>query len=151
MKHLLVPVDFSNASNLVVERAGELAQELPARIVLLHVDEPKPVCVALGDAVSVTGVAWPLETPKRISARQARLSSLAGPLKVSGVEVESVALVGLVVDDILEQADKYRADYIIVGSQGHLAASHLFSRIVFNDILNRTACPMILFPLKPDA
>jgi nucleotide-binding universal stress UspA family protein len=55
------------------------------------------------------------------------------------------------VDDILEQADKYRADYIIVGSQGHLAASHLFIGIVFNDILNRTACPMIVVPLKPDA
>ena len=151
MKHLLVPVDLSNASHFVVEKAGELAQELPARIVLLHVDEPKPVCIALADAVSLTAAAWPLETPKRISARKARLSSLAGPLRASGVEVESVALVGLVVDDILEQADKYHADYIIVGSHGHLAASHLFSGIVFTDILKRITCPMIVVPLKPDA
>jgi len=36
MKNLLVAVDFSDASNLVVQKAGDLAQQLSARIVLLH-------------------------------------------------------------------------------------------------------------------
>ena len=39
-KNLLVAVDFSEASKLVVQKAGELAQQLSARIVLLHVVEP---------------------------------------------------------------------------------------------------------------
>jgi nucleotide-binding universal stress UspA family protein len=50
MKNLLVPVDFSDASNLLVEKAGELAQELTARVVLLHVDEPKATHVGSEDA-----------------------------------------------------------------------------------------------------
>ena len=97
----LVPVDFSDASKLVVKRAGELARELPTRILLLHVDEPQS---AYGDFGATLVAAWPLETPKRISKLKARLTSLADPLKASGVEVDSVAIVGLVVDDILEQA-----------------------------------------------
>jgi nucleotide-binding universal stress UspA family protein len=55
------------------------------------------------------------------------LTSLANPLRASGIDVDSVAIVGLVVDDILEQAQKYRADYIILGSHAHLSASHLFN------------------------
>ena len=102
MRNLLVPIDFGDASNLVIEKAGELARELPARIVLLHVDEPRAYA-SLGDAATLVA-AWPLETPKRISKLKARLTSLANPLRASGIEVDSVAIVGLVVDDILEQA-----------------------------------------------
>ena len=48
MKTFLVAVDFSDAANLVVEKAGGLAQQLSARIVLLHVFEPKPAYVPMG-------------------------------------------------------------------------------------------------------
>ena len=146
MRNLLVPIDFSDASYLVVEKAGELARELPARILLLHVDEPRAYA-ALGDAATLVA-GWPLQTPKRISKLKARLTSLANPLKASGVEVDSVAIVGLVVDDILEQAHKYRADYIILGSHGHFAARHLFNGNVFAGILKRPTCPVIIVPVK---
>ena len=145
MKNFLVPVDFSDASNLLVEKAGELAQELTARIVLLHVDEPKASYVGSEDAVVA---AWPLATPKRMARLEARLASLADALEDSGIEVESVALVGLVVDDILEQAEKCRADYIIMGSHQHLAAHHLFNGNVFTGILRRSRCPTIVVPVK---
>ena len=75
MRNLLVPIDFGDASNLVVEKAGELARELPARILLLHVDEPRAYA-ALGDVATLVA-AWPLETSKRISKLKARLTSLA--------------------------------------------------------------------------
>ena len=147
MRNLLVPIDFGDASNLVIEKAGELARELPARIVLLHVDEPRAYA-SLGDAATLVA-AWPLETPKRISKLRARLTSLANPLRASGIEVDSVAIVGLVVDDILEQAQRYRADYIILGSHGRLSARHLFSGNVFAGILKRPTCPVIVVPVKP--
>lgn len=148
MKNLLVPIDFSNASNLLVEKAGELAQELTARVVLLHVDEPKATHVGSEDALVA---AWPLATPKRISHLEARLASLADALEFSGVKVECVALVGLVVDDILEQAEKYRADYIIMASHGNLATHHLFNGNIFASILKRSPCPTIVVPVKGDA
>ena len=65
MKTFLVAVDFSDAANLVVEKAGGLAQQLSARIVLLHVFEPKPAYVPMGETAGVViGAAWPLTTPQ---------------------------------------------------------------------------------------
>ena len=106
-KNLLVAVDFSEASNLVVDKARELAQELSARVVLLHVMEPKAVPVPKRDSKGAIGAAWPLQTPKRLSGIKARLNSLAKPLKVLGIEVESIAVAGLLLDEILDQAGKY--------------------------------------------
>jgi nucleotide-binding universal stress UspA family protein len=74
------------------------------------------------------------------------LASLADVLEDSGIEVESVALVGLVVDDILEQAEKYCADYIIMGSHQNLATQHLFNGNVFTGVLKRSPCPTIVNP-----
>ena len=150
MKNLLAAVDFSDASNCVVEKASELGQELSARIVLLHTVEPVTTHLSLKDQRDgVFAAAWPLQTSKR---RKARLNSLALPLRAAGLDVETVAHVGLVVDDILTQSVKYHADLIIVGCHGHLATQHLFSGNVLTGILRRQPpCPMLVVPAKADA
>lgn len=40
MKTLLVPLDFSDATGQLVTEAAQIARQLSARIVLLHVVEP---------------------------------------------------------------------------------------------------------------
>ena len=150
-KNLLVAVDFSEASNLVIDKGRELAQQLSARVVLLHVVEPKAVHVPKRDSKGAIGAAWPLQTPKGLSRFKARLNSLAKPLKVLGIEVESVAVVGLLLDEILDQAAKHRADYIILGSHGHPAARHLATGNLTSGILARLACPLIIVPTQAGA
>jgi nucleotide-binding universal stress UspA family protein len=151
MKTFLVAVDFSDVANLVVQRAGGLAQQLSAKIVLLHVFEPKPAYVPVGETMGVViGAAWPLTTPQGLADQEARLNSLADLLKVVGVEVEYVTIVGLLVDEILEQSVKYHADYIILGSRGHVAAQHFLSGNVFTEILPRLTCPLIVIPAKSE-
>ena len=48
----------------------------------------------------VIGAAWPLTTPQGPSEEEERLDSLADVLKALGVQVETVAVVGLLVDRI---------------------------------------------------
>jgi hypothetical protein len=52
------------------------------------------------------------------------------------------------VDEILEEADKCHADYIILGSHGHFSAQHLYNRNVFIGILKQTAFPVIMIPVE---
>ena len=151
-KNLLVAVDFGDASNLVVQKAYALAQQFSARIVLLHVFEPKPAYVPVGETAGIViGAAWPLTTPQGLADQEARLHSFADLLKAAEVEVEFVAVVGLLVDEILEQSVKYDADYIILGSRGHVAAQHFLSGNVFTEIVPRLACPLIVIPAKSDS
>ena len=152
MKTLLVAVDLSDAADLVVEKAGKLAQQLLAKVVLLHVFEPKPAYVPLGETAGVViGAAWPLTTPQGPSEEEERLDSLADVLKALGVQVETVAVVGLLVDEILEQSVECDADYIILGSGGRVESQHFLTGNVFTEIVPRLTCPMIVIPAKTDS
>jgi nucleotide-binding universal stress UspA family protein len=147
MKTLLVPVDLSDASKLVLEKAFELAQQLSARVVILHVVEPVATYVPVGATMDVIAAAPPpVETTESLSSPDPRLEALAQPLQAAGLTVEIISLIGLAVDDILEQAQKQHADYIMLGSHGHGALHHLFSGSVVTGVLKRAKCPIIIVP-----
>ncbi|MFZ0711042.1 MAG: universal stress protein [Terrimicrobiaceae bacterium] len=149
MKTLLVPVDLSDASKHVLEKAAELAKQLPAKVVLLHIVEPVASYIPVGATMDVIAAAPPpMETTESLSAPDARLQSFAEELKATGVEVEAVTIIGLAVDDILEQAAKRHADYVILGSHGHGALYHLFSGSVVTGILKHSKCPIIVVPSR---
>lgn len=151
MKTILVPLDFSDASSFIVSKAAELAQQVSARIILLHIVEPVATYVPVGATMDVIAAPAPLETAENIEAHEKRLASLAQPLRANGLEVETHAFVGLAVDDILDQAAKHRADYILLGSHGHGALYHLFSGSVVTGVLKRSSCPVIVVPAKTAA
>ena len=60
--------------------------------------------------------------------------------------METVTDVGLVVDDIFEQAGTYHVEYIIRGSDGHGALYDLFSKSVVMKTLKHVKCPIIVVP-----
>ena len=147
MKTLLVAVDLGKASTHVARRAGELAQELSAKIVLLHVVEPKAAPLPATKSKRVTtGAAWPMRTPKSQANLEARLKSVAEPLKAAGIEVKTVVLAGLLADEILDQSAQCHADFIILGSHGK-STQHLVSgQDAFTGMLRRLKCPLIIVP-----
>jgi nucleotide-binding universal stress UspA family protein len=147
MRTLLVLVDLSDVSKPVLEKTAELAQLLSARVVVLHVAEPVATYApveATEDLVVPRNP--PVDTMEDFSATNSLLKSLEEPLEAVGVEVETVIHAGLVVDDIFEQAAKYHADYIILGSHGHGVLYHLFSKSVVTNTLKHAHCPIIVVP-----
>jgi nucleotide-binding universal stress UspA family protein len=147
-KTLLVAVDLGKASSSVASRAGELARSLSAKIVLLHVAEPKaaPLLAGKGKRAPM-GAAWPLRTPKSQAQLEQRLGVIAEPLKAAGIEVKTYVVAGLLADEILHQSGECRADYIVLGSRGK-ATQHLVSRQdALTGMLRRLKCPLIIVPV----
>jgi len=148
MKTLLVPVDFSNASGVLIERAGGLARDLGARLVLLHVVEPVATSVPVGASMDILTAAPPPE-PVDTGVAEARLKALAAGL--SGLTVDCRAVLGIASEDILACAGEEGADYIVMASHGHGALYHLFSGSVVTGVLKRAACPVIIVPARHPA
>src|SRR6188768_3057901 len=144
MKTLLVPVDFSDSTEDVLAQAAELARQVSGRIVLLHITEPVAEYVPVGASMDVLSAAPPPLEIENIAAQEDRLTGLAKPWKDAGLTVDAVSVVGLAVDDILEQAERQKADYIILGSHGHGALYHLFSGSVVTGVLKRATCPVLV-------
>lgn len=147
MKTLLVPLDFSDMTDRVLAEAADLARALEARLLLVHIVEPVATYVPVGASMDVIAAAPPQPAEVQdLSADEARLRSLAQPLAAAGLPVECLAIVGLAVDDILDQAAKCSASYIVLGSHGHGALYHLFSGSVVNGVLKRATCPVVVIP-----
>lgn len=149
MKTLLVPLDFSDSTTSVLARAVEIAREFSAKLVLLHVVEPVASYVPVGATMDVIAAVPPVIDEKENLANVAhRIAALAEPIRSTGLEVDEEVVVGLAVDDIVDQAKVSNADYIVLGSHGHGALYHLFGGSVVTGVLKRSPCPVIVIPAK---
>ncbi|HTO03461.1 MAG TPA: universal stress protein [Opitutus sp.] len=142
MKTILTPIDSSVASNAVVATASVLAKALPARVVLLTVVQP-PVFTAEYTAV-LENVAEIVAIGEKAAANH--LARHQAKLEADGVSVESVQFTGAPVVHIIEQANKARADFIVMGSHGHTAVYDLLVGSTTHGVLKRAQCPVVIVP-----
>jgi len=149
MKTILTAIDFSPISQKVVNGAGQLAAAMGARLVILNVAEPIAAYVPVGAAMDVITAPMPME-PADLNAVKERLNQFAAPLLSEGLNVETVALVSLPVDGILDQATALQAAMIVLGSHGHGAVYQLFSGSVVTSVLHRSHIPVTVIPVHAD-
>jgi nucleotide-binding universal stress UspA family protein len=149
MKTILTAIDFSPISQKVVDGAGQLAAAMGARLVILNVAEPIAAYVPVGAAMDVITAPMPME-PADLNAVKERLNQFVAPLLSKGLNVETVALVSLPVDGILDQATALQAAMIVLGSHGHGAVYQLFSGSVVTSVLHRSHIPVTVIPVHAD-
>jgi nucleotide-binding universal stress UspA family protein len=147
MKTLLVAVDFSEASRQIIASAADLARDLSARMVLLHVVEPVASYVPVGAAMDVIEAAPPPIMQEDLKVQREHLLRLTEGL----VNTDTVAIVGLAADEIVIQSKEQAADFILLGSHGHSALYHLFAGSVVTGVLKRSKVPVIVIPISKDA
>jgi nucleotide-binding universal stress UspA family protein len=141
MKTILAPIDFSAISDAVINEAATLARALEGRVVLLTVIQPPLIMseyAVLMDIAEITAAG------EKHAARQ--LEKIGEKLKADAVSTECVQVVGPPVTHIVEQADKYRADYIVMGSHGHTAFYDLLVGSTTHGVLMRAKCPVVIVP-----
>jgi len=141
MKTILVPVDFSPVSESVVKEAAALARSLDGRVVLLTVVQ---LPVVLNEYDALVDIAKITAAGEKNATRQ--LEKLEEKLKNQFVKAESVKVTGTPVANILEQAEKFAADYIIMGSHGHTAFYDLLVGSTTHGVLMRSKCPVVIVP-----
>jgi universal stress protein A len=142
MKTVLAPIDFSTASDRVIERALLLARSTGARLVLLHIVVPPPL-VARRLAQSAGGSELIQDA---VEAAAEELRKIQRRLRDRGVTAHAVHATGEARTCIVEQAERLGADYIVIGSHGHTAFYDLLVGSTASAVLKRAACPVVVVP-----
>lgn len=142
MRIVLTPIDFSPATALVLDEAARLADAFAGYVILLHVVRPSEAVTEYGmDPASLAYLTMAFER-----AADRRLAEAKRELQRRGVAVQSLRLTGLPALDIIEQAEKLGADYIVLGSHGHTALYDLIVGGTAHAVLKRARCPVIVVP-----
>lgn len=147
MKTILTPVDFSAATRGVLATSIELAQTTGGKIVLLHSVQPPVITTDYGLSVEVMRETLALT---EVAAKK-QLAHLEKLVAAKGVEVASCLTGGFAAGNIVEQARKLGAAYIVLGSHGHTAVYDLLVGSTTHAVLKKSPCPVVIVPPVPKA
>ncbi|MEO6001963.1 MAG: universal stress protein [Opitutus sp.] len=142
MKTVLTPLDFSDVSDAVVQAAATLARAIQGRLVLLTVVQP-PVFTAEYSIV-MDNIAEITAIGERSASN--RLEAIQADLQRDGLTVDTVQYSGAPIAHIIDEANKFDADYIVMGSHGHTAFYDLLVGSTTHGVLKRAKCPVVIVP-----
>lgn len=139
---ILVCVDLSDATEIILEKTESLARRLSAKVWLLHNAQPDPGKVEF----KVDPIAAREDLAKRFHDEHRQIQALAQRLRDSGIESSSLLVHGTTVESILTEAADLGVDMIIVGSHGRSAMFQLLLGSVSEGVLHKSRLPVLVIP-----
>lgn len=143
-RKILVPVDFSDVTDKVLQEARALARQFGAKTWLVHVAAPEPDFIGyeVGPAYIRDSLARDLrDQHQRLQAYQDTFTS-------EGLDATSMLVPGIPVRKIVAEVERLAPDLIIVGSHGHGALYNLLMGSVAESIVKHATCPVLIVPAK---
>jgi len=140
---ILVPHDFSSGANHAAALARDVALQVGAKLVLLHVAElPSGVGADTAIVPEVGGAPISLREYATSSAI-AHLADLAARLGKDGVAVTTSVTIGRPVDEILATAAEVQADLIVMGTHGRRGLQLLVTGSVTERVVRSSSIPVL--------
>jgi nucleotide-binding universal stress UspA family protein len=145
---LLVAIDSSEASACAVNSAVELAEQLAARVVILHVLDPATVVVAPELMQVYQPTLEEMKKKGQVLLREAseRFSDL--------IEIETLLLEGNPAEQIVRAATDQEADMVIIGTDSRGRLAHFLLGSTADAVIRRAPCPVVAVrrcPKRQDA
>jgi len=142
--HILVAIDFSDATDRILEHVEKFAVCLAARVWVIHVAEPNPDFVGYEvDPVSMRDV-----IAKRYHKEHQAIQAIASTLREAGIEAQGLLVQGATIETLLHEANKLAASLIMMGSHGHGATYQFVMGSVSQGVVKGAACPVTLIPVR---
>jgi nucleotide-binding universal stress UspA family protein len=147
MKTILAPIDFSDATQPVIDGAVELARAMDGKVVLLHIVQPPIMSSDYGLALDS------FQDALRISEEHAgrRLAEIHERARTSYPNVQVERGSGAAIREILAAAERLNADYVVMGSHGHTALYDLIVGSTTHGVLRKARCPVMIVPATESA
>jgi universal stress protein A len=146
VQHVLVPIDFSTTADQALEYAIALAQQLHARLTLLHVLDLPPV--AMGEMTP--GVAATYLEAQETDAQHLLQASL-DRVQRAGLQGGSLLVEGTPTHTIVDTAGGQGVDLIIMGTHGRTGLAHVFLGSVAEHVVRQAPCPVLVTRKTGDA
>jgi nucleotide-binding universal stress UspA family protein len=138
VRRILVPLDFSESSEAVLEWAAHLAEEHGSRVLLLHAYH-LPV-----EFQQLEGAYLPQDFWASVkSEAEGNLRRYAEPLQQRGLEVEVIVREGYPATVIEEEAIDRQADLVVIGTRGLSGLKHLLLGSIAERVVQKSPCPVL--------
>jgi nucleotide-binding universal stress UspA family protein len=148
MKKVLVALDYNPSAEQIAEKANELAQSMNAELCLVHVvADASYYAVDYSPIMGFGGfnTANNIEMVDELK-KQAEHFLTAAAKHLGSNNIKTMVLEGDTASAILDYADEYNADVIVLGSHSLSAIDTLLLGNVAAKILKQTKKPLYIVP-----
>lgn len=142
----LVPVDFSEGTDVVVQYAIEMAKAMEGEIHLMHV---VATMNPAGVAADIPGAHVAVEDEHE--ADQRRLDAAVRRVREAGITVDAGLAYGAPVDGIVHEAKHRLTDWLIIGSHGHGKLYELLVGSTTDGVIKRVNLPVTVIASRGKA
>ena len=141
---ILIAVDLSESSDLVIKKGIELAIKMEASVILSSVI---PMYVDyLQSQMSMVPTPWDeiYTAQKEAAIKELKLVQDKFP----NIPIEIYVEVGNAKDVVIDKAKKEKVDYIVVGTHGRTGFSHVVMGSTAEYIVRHATMPVMVVPMK---
>ena len=141
---ILIAVDLSESSELVIKKGIELAIKMEASVILSSV---VPMYVDyLQSQMSMVPTPWDeiYTAQKEAAIKELKLVQDKFP----NIPIEIYVEVGNAKDVVIEKAKKEKVDYRVVGTHGRTGFSHVVMGSTAEYIVRHSTMPVMVVPMK---
>jgi len=138
IRHILVPVDFSENTPAILDWTAHLAEEHGSRVTLLHAYH-LPV-----EFQQLEGAYLPPDFWQSVRTEaETNLRRFAEELERKKIRVETAVCEGYAATVIVEEASTRRADLIVIGTHGRSGIKHLLLGSIAERVVQKAPCPVL--------
>ena len=143
-KRILVPLDFSPTTDLVVRTAAELARASRGRLLLFHVFDRR----AVEDVYNLHGLKAEEVRARMKASAETAIAKLGKRPWLKGVRTEVRFGSGLPPEEIVGAAESWKADLIVLSRRRRNGLAHLLYGRTSDAVVHDAPCAVLT--LAPD-
>jgi len=145
IRSILLPTDFSRCAESALPYAADLARQMKARLVCLHVVEtmmPPVGYAAVAEPMPVLDLGGQLE-----ESATRELPKLGAREECAGLDVEEVVAHGDAAGEIVRVARERDIDLIVISSHGRTGFGRMIFGSTAESVVRHAHCPVLV--VKP--
>lgn len=144
MKKILAAVDFRDSTREVIDFVKKISSQLNAELLIVHSEVIESY---LNTIVSELHQQPSLELVKeQKEILKKKMKKIKDELTEYGIKVTCQLLEGPTVQTILEEADNFHAELIVIGSHKHGSFYNLLMGSVHDSLISHSSIPILVIP-----
>jgi nucleotide-binding universal stress UspA family protein len=145
---ILIAVEDSQYSDNAANYGFELAKKVGAEVALLHVNEIPAATPYVSDPLLNES---PVIMPELIHVQEENSKKLLDRIAnkhAKDAVIYTFHKIGNTRDEILNTAEEWNADMIILGTHGRTGFDHFISGSIAERVIRKAKCPVLIIPNK---
>ncbi|MFC3159158.1 Nucleotide-binding universal stress protein, UspA family [Chryseobacterium arachidis] len=143
MVNIVLPVDFGDKTEQLLEGAVKFAKQVNGRIYIIHV-APSDIGFAIGD---MGFQYFPEVEENEIREELVQLNKIQQRILAHDIDCEHLLKQGIAKDIILEYSKEKNADFIVMGSHGRSGIYDVFVGSLTKGITKDSSVPVLVLPI----